>query len=64
MQLAVRAWDVASIEIDSDRTVCCCERGVHFMLAYRLYGWKKVVQVARTEIAARLEEMRIAAASD
>jgi hypothetical protein len=39
----VGAQDVASIEIDPDRIVYCCERGAHFVLAYRLYEWKKAV---------------------
>jgi hypothetical protein len=39
----VGAQEVASIEIDPDRIVYCCERGSHFVLAYRLYEWKKAV---------------------
>jgi hypothetical protein len=37
----VGAQDVASIENESGRIVYCCERGVHFTLAYHLYEWKK-----------------------
>jgi hypothetical protein len=37
----VGAQDVASIESEPDRTICCCERGSHFVLAYRLYEWKR-----------------------
>jgi hypothetical protein len=44
----VGAQDIASIENEPDRIVYCCERGAHFILAYR-YEWKKA-------IAAKLEE--------
>jgi hypothetical protein len=53
----VGAQDVASVEIDPDRTVYCCERGVHFTLAYRLYEWKKGVDADASAIAAKLEEL-------
>jgi hypothetical protein len=35
----------------------CCERGSHFVLAYRLYEWKKAVIVDPLAIAAKLEEL-------
>jgi hypothetical protein len=47
--------DVASIEIEQDRIVYCCER--HFVLAYRLYQWKKAVAAEPSAIAAKLEEL-------
>jgi hypothetical protein len=53
----VGAQDVASIENDPDRIVYCCERGSHFVLAYRLYEWKKAVQADPPAIAAKLEEI-------
>jgi hypothetical protein len=53
----VGAQDVASIENEPDRIVNCCERGHHFVLAYRLYEWKKAVQVDQPAIAAKLEEI-------
>lgn len=53
----VGAQDVASIEIDPDRTVYCCLRGVHFTLAYRLYEWKKAIEADPPAIAAKLEEL-------
>jgi hypothetical protein len=53
----VGAQDVASIENEPGRIVYCCERGVHFTLAYRLYEWKKAVIVERPAIAAKLEEL-------
>jgi hypothetical protein len=53
----VGAQDVASIENDPDRIVYCCERGVHFTLAYRLYEWKKAVIVDRLAITSKLEEL-------
>ena len=53
----VGAQDVASIENEPGRIVYCCERGCHFILAYRLYEWKKAVIVDRPAIAANLEEL-------
>src|SRR5258708_38914288 len=53
----VGAQDVASIENEPDRTVYCCERGPHWVLAYRLYEWKKAVEVDRAAIGAKLEEL-------
>jgi hypothetical protein len=53
----VGAQDVASAEIDPDRIVYCCERGVHFTLAYRLYEWKKGLDADPPAIAAKLEEL-------
>lgn len=53
----VGAQDVASVDIDRDRTVYCCERGVIFTLAYRLYEWKKGVEADAPAIAAKLEEL-------
>jgi hypothetical protein len=52
----VGARDVASVDIDPDRTVYCCERGVHFTLAYRLYEWKRGVwstRASNTSITSR-----------
>jgi hypothetical protein len=43
----VGAQDVASIE-SAGRVVYCCERGVHFTLAYRLYEWKKATTTRAT----------------
>jgi hypothetical protein len=53
----VGAQDVASIENEPGRIVYCCERGSHFVLAYRLYEWKKAVIVGPPAIAAKLEEL-------
>ncbi len=53
----VGAQDVASADMDPDRIVYCCARGTHFVLAYRLFEWKKAVQVDSTMIAAKLEEL-------
>jgi hypothetical protein len=53
----VGAQDVASIEIDPDCIVYCCERGSDFVLAYRLYEWKKAVDVDPPAIAAKLEDL-------
>jgi hypothetical protein len=53
----VGAQDVASIETEPGRIVYCCERGSHFVLAYRLYEWKKAVIVDPQAIAAKLEEL-------
>ena len=53
----VGAQEVASVDIDPDRTVYCCERGVHFTLAYRLYEWKKGVDADAPAIATKLEEL-------
>jgi hypothetical protein len=55
----LRAAGVAAmwIENEPDRIVYCCERGVHFTLAYRLYEWKKAVIVDRPAIAGKLEEL-------
>jgi hypothetical protein len=53
----VGAQDVASIENEPGRVVYCCERGVHFTLAYRLYEWKKAVIVDQPAIAAKLKEL-------
>jgi hypothetical protein len=53
----VGAQDVASIENEPDRIVYCCERGHHFVLAYRLYEWKKAVEADQAAIAAKLEEI-------
>jgi hypothetical protein len=55
----VGAEDVAAVTEDPARTVYCCTRGAHFMLAYRLFEWKKSVQVDPTCIAAKLEELAI-----
>jgi hypothetical protein len=35
----------------------CCERGNHFILAYRLYEWKKAVIADPPAIGAKLEEL-------
>jgi hypothetical protein len=51
------AQDVASIENEPGRSVICCERGCNFVLAYRLYEWKKAVIVDPPAIAAKLEEL-------
>jgi hypothetical protein len=51
------AQDVASIENEPERIVYCCERGCHFVLAYRPYEWKKAVIVDQPAIAAKLEEL-------
>jgi len=52
----VGAQDVASIENEPDRIVYSCERGSHFVLAYRLYEWKRtVVDIDQEGIAAKLE---------
>jgi hypothetical protein len=53
----VGAQDVASIENERGRIIYCCERGCHFILAYRLYEWKKAVIVNPAAIAAKLEEL-------
>jgi hypothetical protein len=53
----VGAQDVASIENEPGSIVYCCERGSHFVLAYRLYEWKKAVIVDQPSIAAKLEEL-------
>jgi hypothetical protein len=53
----VGAQDVASIENEPGRIVYCCERGSHFVLAYRLYEWKKAVIVDPPAIVAKLEEL-------
>ena len=53
----VGAQDVASVEIEPDRIVYCCERGVHFTLAYRLYEWKKGIVADRSAIVAKLEQL-------
>jgi hypothetical protein len=53
----VGAQDVASIENQRGRFVYCCERGVHFTLAFRLYEWKKAVSADASAIAAKLEEL-------
>jgi hypothetical protein len=39
------------------RIVYCCSRGDHFVLAYRLYEWKKAVVVDPPAIAAKLEDL-------
>jgi hypothetical protein len=59
----VGAQDVASVENEPGRIVYCCERGVHFTLAYRLYEWKKSVIADQPAIAAKLEELADRAAS-
>jgi hypothetical protein len=53
----VGAQDVASIDIDPDRIVYCCSRGDHFILAYRLYEWKKAIVADPQAIAAKLEDL-------
>lgn len=53
----VGAHDVAWVEIEPDSIVYCCERGVHFTLAYRLYEWKKEADVDQAAVAAKLEEL-------
>lgn len=54
----VGAQDVASIENEPDSVAYCCERGVHFTLAYRLSEWKKAGGEAdQAAIAARLEQL-------
>jgi hypothetical protein len=53
----VGAQDVASIDVDPDRIVYCCSRGDHFILAYRLYEWKKAVIADPPAIAAKLEDL-------
>jgi hypothetical protein len=53
----VGAQDVALIEKEPGRVVYCCERGVHFTLAYRLYEWKKAIVADPPSIAAKLEEL-------
>jgi hypothetical protein len=53
----VGAQDVASIEHEPDRVIYCCERGHHFILAYRLYEWKKAVEADQAAIADKLEEI-------
>lgn len=53
----VGAQEVASIEDEPDRIVYCCERGAHFVLAYRLYEWKKAVEADQAAIAAKLEDL-------
>jgi len=53
----VGAQDVASVENEPGRVIYCCERGSHFVLAYRLYEWKKSVIVDPPVIAAKLEEL-------
>jgi hypothetical protein len=55
----VGAQDVASIENEPGRVVYCCERGVLFTLAYRLYEWKKAVIADQPPIAAKLEELMV-----
>jgi hypothetical protein len=45
------------IENEPGRVVYCCERGVHFTLAFRLYEWKKAVVVDQLAIASKLEEL-------
>jgi hypothetical protein len=42
---------------EAGRIVYCCERGVHFTLAYRRYEWKKAVVADPSAIAAKLEEL-------
>jgi hypothetical protein len=53
----VGAQDVASVENEPGRVIYCCEHGSHFVLAYRLYEWKKSVIVDPPVIAAKLEEL-------
>jgi hypothetical protein len=52
-----RAQEVASIENEPDRIVYCCERGARFILAYRLYEWKKAVEADQAAIAAKVEDL-------
>jgi hypothetical protein len=52
-----RAQEVASIENEPDRIVYYCERGAHFILAYRLYEWKKAVEADQAAIAAKVEDL-------
>jgi len=53
----VGAQDVASIENEPGRTVYCCERGVHFILAYRLFEWKKAGEVDLAAVIAKLDDL-------
>lgn len=53
----VGAQDVATIEVEPEHIVYCCPRGTHFVLAYRLFEWKKAVQVDQAGTAAKLEEL-------
>jgi hypothetical protein len=53
----VGAQDEASIDNAPGRIVYCCERGCHFILAYRLYEWKKGVIADPPAIAPKLEEL-------
>lgn len=53
----VGAQDVVSIDIQPGRIVYCCERGCHFILAYRLYEWKKAIEADAPATAAKLEEL-------
>jgi hypothetical protein len=53
----VGAQDVGSVENEPDRIVYCCECGHHFILAYRLYEWKKAVEADQAAIAAKLEQL-------
>jgi hypothetical protein len=45
------------IESEPDRIVYYCKRGSHFILAYRLYEWKKAVEADQAAIATKLEEL-------
>jgi hypothetical protein len=53
----VGAQDVAVIENEPDRIVYCCERGHQFILAYRLYEWKKGIEAHQAAIATELEQL-------
>jgi hypothetical protein len=48
-----------SIAIDPDRIVYCCERRTHFILAYRLYGWKNEDMADRGGVGFPLDGCRI-----
>src|SRR3979411_994481 len=53
----VGAQDVASIENEPGRIVYCCKHGPHWVLAYRLYEWKKAVEVDRAAIRRQDEDL-------
>ena len=58
----VGAQDVAAIENEPGRIVYCCKRGSHFVLAYRLYEWKKAVDdaIERMSLSGELRELNAA----
>jgi hypothetical protein len=59
----VGAQDVASIENKPGRVAYCCERGAHFILAFRLNEWKKAVQVDPPRLSPSSRTWPIGAAS-